>query len=249
MVRFDGKVVLITGGTAGFGLSTARLAQDLGAKVVVAARSAERGRETAEHLGADGLFVAADVSVEDEVKRLMHSVIERFGRLDVLVNNAGMIRRHPVMDESTQGWNELMAVNLRGAFMCCKYALPHLMTTRGAIVNVSSVLATRSQRGRSPAYDASKAGVEALTRALACHYGPQGVRANAVAPGFIETTFTRDVWSSWTPQDRGAFLEQYPLRRLGTPDDIARAVLFLASDAAAWITGVSLIVDGGRSVT
>jgi NAD(P)-dependent dehydrogenase (short-subunit alcohol dehydrogenase family) len=249
MVRLDGKVVLITGGTAGFGLATARLACDLGARVAVAGRRRDRGREAEAQLGAEGFYVAADVSVEEDVQRMVDAVVGRFGRLDVLVNNAGMIRRFPAIEETSAGWDDVMALNLRGVFACCRYGLPHLIRARGAIVNVSSILAARSQKGRSPAYDASKAGVEALTRALACQYGPQGVRANAVCPGFVETELTTDIWSAWTPAEREAFLEPYPLRRLGTPDDIARAIVFLASDAAGWISGVSLLVDGGRSAT
>jgi meso-butanediol dehydrogenase/(S,S)-butanediol dehydrogenase/diacetyl reductase len=247
MIRFDGKVVLVTGGTAGFGLSTARLAREVGARVAVAGRREDRGREAEASLGGDSLYVPADVSVEGDVERMVAAVVERFGRLDVVVNNAGIVRRFPALDETTMGWDAVMDVNLRGVFACCRTALPHLIATRGSIVNISSVLALRSQKGRSPAYDASKAGVEAFTRALACQYGPYGVRANAVAPGFVETELTADVWADWSAADRAAFLELYPLRRLGTPDEIARAVLFLASEAAGWITGVSLIVDGGRS--
>ncbi|MGQ0572381.1 MAG: SDR family NAD(P)-dependent oxidoreductase [Armatimonadota bacterium] len=250
MIRLDGKVVLVTGGTAaaGFGMATARLARELGAEVAISGRRADCGRKAAADLGPDVLFVPADVTVEGEVQGLMSSVVGRFGRLDALVNNAGVIRRFPVMDEDVGGWEELMAINLRGVFLCCKYALPHLVATRGAVVNISSVLAHRSQQGRSAAYDASKAGVEALTRSIAARYGPDGVRANAVAPGFIRTDLNRDVWASWSAEQHAAFLDHYPLRRLGTPEDVARAVLFLASDAAQWITGVSLMVDGGRSV-
>lgn len=249
MIRLDGKVVLVTGGTAaaGFGLATARLARDLGAEVAISGRRADRGRKAAADLGPDVLFVPADVTVEGEVQGLMAAVVKRFGRLDALVNNAGVIRRFPVMEEDVAGWEDLMAINLRGVFLCCKHALPHLVATRGAIVNISSVLAHRSQHGRSAAYDASKAGVEALTRSIATRYGPDGVRANAVAPGFIRTDLNRDVWGSWSAEQHAAFLEHYPLRRLGTPEDVARAVIFLASDAAQWITGVSLMVDGGRS--
>jgi meso-butanediol dehydrogenase/(S,S)-butanediol dehydrogenase/diacetyl reductase len=249
MIRFDGKVVLVTGGTAGFGLSIARLAQRLGARVAVSGRRQDRGREAQAQLGGDSLYVPGDVAAEADVERMVAAVVDRFGRLDVLVNNAGMVRRFPAIEETTAGWDAVMDVNLRGVFTCCRHALPHLIAARGAVVNISSVLATRSQKGRSPAYDASKAGVEAFTRALACQYGPHGVRANAVAPGFVETELTEDVWGGWTAVERTAFIEQYPLRRLGTSEDVAHAVLFLASEAAGWITGVSLIVDGGRSVT
>ncbi|MBM3469895.1 MAG: SDR family oxidoreductase [Armatimonadetes bacterium] len=247
MIRLDGKTVLVTGGTAGIGLATARLALELGARVAVAGRDPERGRSSVAGLGDDALFIEADVALEEDVRRMVARVLERFGRLDVLVNNAGVIHRRPVLEEEPEGWDNLMAVNLRGVFLCCRYALPALIASRGAIVNVSSVLAFRSAAGRTPAYDVSKAGVAALTRSLAVRYGPDGVRCNAVCPGFVPTDLNRDSWETWTPEHRAQVIQTYPLRRLGTPEDAARAILFLASDAASWISGAALLVDGGLS--
>lgn len=250
MIRLDRKVVLITGGASGFGLATARLARSLGAQVVITGRQVERGRKAVADLGPEALFVHADVSSEEDVRRMLASVIERFGRLDVLVSNAGVIHRAPAGEEDVAHWDQVMAVNLRGTFLSCKHALPLLTASRGAIVNVASVLVFASRAGgRTPAYDASKAGVVALTRSLAVGYGPAGVRANAVCPGFVMTDFTRDVWDRWSAQEREAFLERHPLRRLGTPEDIAHAIIFLGSDAAAWITGQTLVVDGGQLAT
>jgi NAD(P)-dependent dehydrogenase (short-subunit alcohol dehydrogenase family) len=246
MIHFEGKAVLITGGTSGIGLETARLARELGARVAVAGRRADHGRAAAAQVGSDVLFVPADVSQEGEVQRMVATVGERFGRLDVLVNNAGIISRRSVHEEDAARWDDLMGVNLRGTFLCCKYALPLLTAARGAIVNVASNLAFRTQQGRSPAYNASKAGVVALTQALAVRYGPDGVRANAVCPGFVPTELNRDTWERWTPEERTRVDEQYPLRRVGTPRDVANAILFLASDAAGWISGISLVIDGGR---
>ncbi len=247
MIRFDGKAMLITGGASGIGLATARLARELGAQVAIAGRRADRARDAAAALGPDVLDVPADVSSEHDVQRLIATVTQRFGRLDVLVNNAGVVRRFPVLEETPAGWDEVLAINLRGVFLCCKHALPSLIPARGAIVNVSSILAFRSRQGRSPAYDASKAGVAALTRAIAARYGPDGVRANAVCPAFVVTEMNRDLWEAWSPDERAAVIEGYPLRRIGTTEDVARTIMFLASDAAAWITGVSLLVDGGLS--
>lgn len=247
MIRFDGKTVLVTGGTAGIGLATARLALDLGARVAVAGRDPERGRRSVAGLGDGALFFEADVARAEDVRRMVAGVIERLGRLDILVNNAGVIRRRPVLEEDPEGWDDLMAVNLRGVFLCCRYALPALIASRGAIVNVSSVLALRSGAGRTPAYDVSKAGVAALTRSLAVRYGPDGVRCNAVCPGFVPTDLNRDSWETWTPEHRAQVIQTYPLRRLGTPEDAARAILFMASDAASWISGAALLVDGGLS--
>ena len=209
MIRFDGKTVLITGGASGFGLATARLARGLGAQVAIAGRQSERGRVAAAELGPDVLFVRADVSCEEDVRRMLSSVVERFGRLDVLVSNAGVMHRAPAAEEDVAHWDEIMAVNLRGVFLCCKHAVPLLTASRGAIVNVASVLAFASRTGgRTPAYDASKAGVAALTRSLAVGYGPAGIRANAVCPGFVITDFTRDLWEGWSSQEREAFLER-----------------------------------------
>jgi NAD(P)-dependent dehydrogenase (short-subunit alcohol dehydrogenase family) len=247
MIRFDGKVILVTGGATGIGLATATLARSLGARVAIAGRRSEAGRRAVETLGSDAFFIATDVSREEGVDRMMAAVESRFGRLDVLVNNAGIIHRAPVLEEDLAHWEEQMAINLRGVFLCCKRALPALIASKGAIVNLSSVLAYRTPGGMTPAYDATKAGVLALTRAIAARHGPDGVRANAVCPGYVPTDLNQDVWGAWTPQQRADIIKTFPLRRLGTPEDIASAILFLASDAASWISGVGLLVDGGRA--
>ncbi len=250
MIRFDGKTVLVTGGATGFGLATARIARELGARVAIAGRRIERLREAAAGIGPDVLSVQADVSREDDVIKMVTAVKDRFGRLDVLINNAGIIHRVALAQDEVAGWDQVMAVNLRGVFLCCKHAIPLLTESRGSIVNISSVLALAPRPGgRSTGYDASKAGVLALTRSVAVAHGPAGVRCNAVCPGFVVTEMTRDVTEKWSPQEREAFLQAYPLRRLGTPDELAKSILFLASDAASWITGQTLIVDGGQLAT
>jgi len=247
MIRFDGKVLLITGGASGIGLATAREAHALGARVAIASRRADRGEEVAAAMGPDAFFVPTDVNREDDVGQLMAVVAERFGRLDALINNAGAIRRTPVHEEDAAGWDKAVGVNLRGVFFCCKHALPALIAAKGSIVNVASILALRANYGRTPAYDAAKAGVVALTRSIAVRYGPEGVRANAVCPDFVPTDLNRNLWETWAPDQWTRSAENYPLRRLGTPEDVARAILFLASDAAAWISGIALVLDGGRA--
>src|SRR3990170_8007752 len=155
MVRLDGKTVLVTGGATGFGAASARIARELGARVAMAGRRVDRGRDAAGALGPDVLFIPADVSQERDVVRMLSAVQDRFGQLDVLINNAGMIHRVPLAQDDVAGWDTLMATNLRGVFLCCKHALPMLTATRGAIVNVSSVLAFAARPGgRSTAYDA-----------------------------------------------------------------------------------------------
>ncbi len=249
MIQFDGKALLITGGASGIGLATAREACALGARVAIAGRRADRGRDAAVSLGHEAFFVPADVSREDDVGRMIAAVTDRFGRLDGLINNAGAIHRTPVHEEDAAGWDNAHSVNLRGVFLCCKHALPALIAAKGAIVNVASILALRANYGRTPAYDAAKAGVVALTRSIAVRYGPDGVRANAVCPDFVPTDLNRNVWEGWIPEQWTRSAENYPLRRLGQPEDVARAILFLASDAAAWITGIALVLDGGRSAS
>lgn len=250
MIRFDGKVLLVTGGASGIGLATARLAASLGARVAIAGRRVDRGQETAGSLGSETLFVPADVTREDDVQRMIAAVTQRFGRLDGLINNAGAIHhRVPVHKEDLTGWEAALGVNLRGVFLCCRHALPALIAARGSIVNVASILSFRANYGLTPAYDAAKAGVVALTRSIAVRYGPEGVRANAVCPDFVSTDLNRNVWEAWTPEERARRIENYPLRRLGEAEDIAPAILFLASDAAAWISGTTLVIDGGRAAS
>jgi NAD(P)-dependent dehydrogenase (short-subunit alcohol dehydrogenase family) len=249
--RLDGRVAIVTGATGGFGTAIARLFAQAGAKLALAARREDRLRQLAESLATsapDPLPVRADVSVEADVIRLVARARERFGRIDVLVNSAGIIARTPVAGIERADWDHMIAVNLTGPFLCCKHALPQMVAQRdGRIVNVASYLGLFAGAGSTPAYSASKGGVVMLTRSIAVKHGPDGVRANAICPGFVKTELNRaliDDAPDPVAKER-EIAAAYPLRRLGTPDDVAYAALYLASDASSWVTGECLMLEGG----
>ena len=249
--RLDGRVAIVTGASSGFGASIARLFAQAGARLTLVARREDRLKDVAASLNAsrDSVLTAqTDVTVESQVRRMIDATLDRFGRLDVLVNSAGIIARTPVAEIQEADWDEMMAVNLKGPFLCCKHALPHLIAQRdGRIVNIASYLGLFAGSGSTPAYNAAKGGVVMLTRSIAVKHGPDGVRANAICPGFIKTELNRDVIDN-APDPAAKVREiasAYPLRRLGTPDDVAYAALYLASDASSWVTGACLMLEGG----
>ncbi|HSJ52331.1 MAG TPA: SDR family oxidoreductase [Anaerolineae bacterium] len=251
MLDFAGQVVLITGGTSGIGLAAAELFAGQGAAVMLAGRSADKGEDAVAALaaaGAQAAFVRADVRDEDGVRYLVAETLSEFGRLDVLVNSAGVINRILLTELEQPDWDVVMDTNLRGVYLLCKHVLPVLFEQRsGAVVNVASYLGAYGARETSPAYNASKAGVVSLTRSLALQAGPHGVRVNAVCPGFVVTPLNEGiVRNAPDPVAKEQEMSRpYPLGRLGRPGDVAPAILFLASSEAAWITGSALVVDGG----
>ncbi|MGH2400011.1 MAG: SDR family NAD(P)-dependent oxidoreductase, partial [bacterium] len=206
----------------------------------------KQGRDVARELGTDGLYVRTDVTREDEVRDLMRAVDDRYGRIDVLVNSVGVINRIPLPDLSRDLWERMLEVNLTGVFLACRHAMPVMQRRRtGSIVNIASYLASRGGAGNTPVYNAAKAGIVGLTCSLAVRHGREGIRVNSVCPAFVPTELNRDRWEGLPPEQLQHMADRYPLGRLGTPADVAAAVVFLASDEAGWITGVSLPVDGG----
>ena len=242
-----GKVVLVTGAGSGIGAATAHRFAAAGASVIAVDRSEEHLRKVSAELDdARTLRIAADVSDLDAVERFVAAGIARFGRLDVLVNNAGTVVTGGVAEASVEDWRKVMATDLDGVFFCTRSAVPHLIATKGCIVNVSSVSGLGGDWNMS-FYNAAKGAVTNFTRALALELGGKGVRVNAVNPTFTRTGMTEDM-----QEDRellAKFAERIPLGRPGEPEDIADVIAFLASDAARFVTGVNLPVDGGLSAS
>jgi NAD(P)-dependent dehydrogenase (short-subunit alcohol dehydrogenase family) len=247
----QGKIVLVTGGNGGIGRSIAELAVAEGATVMITGRNVPRGEATVAALqqtGGQAGFVAADLSQEEQVRQVVDQTIDTFGALHVVVNNAGAgAQKSGVQAEDGPGlrWQKLVGANFTSAYLVAAYALPHLRTAGGgAIVNISSTAAIHGNYG---IYGAAKAGVEGLTRSLAVEYAPYGIRVNCVSPGWIKTTVTFPTGEP-TPSARTRREEWEKttslLGRMGRPDEIAQAVLFLASERASFITGATLVVDG-----
>ena len=251
MGRLDGKVALITGGASGIGEASARLFKAEGASVVIADIQDQRGEKLAEEIGAE--YVHLDVSCEDDVRSGIDYAVEQYGRLDCLFNNAGIAGAVGDLDSVTlEMFDKTLAVNLRGVFLGTKYAA-RIMRNQGSgsIINTSSVAAIRTGYGNH-IYSASKAGVLQFTKSVAMELGESNIRVNCVLPGFIPTpmiAMARGVpveeADSKIPVIEEAFKEAQPIKRSGSPDDIAKAALWLASDDSSFVNGQAIVVDGG----
>jgi NAD(P)-dependent dehydrogenase (short-subunit alcohol dehydrogenase family) len=245
-MRFENRVVLITGGTRGVGLATARAFAQEGARVVVTGLDADRGRAAASML-LGAAFIGGDVRIASDCDRVVEETTGRLGRLDVLVNNAGVIYRNRTVEQTTEDeWDATFATNVRGAFLMSRRALPALRLTKGNIVSVASYAGLVGFAG-APAYAASKAALVNLTRTMALDHAADGIRVNCVCPGSVETDMIHQAWQAFPDPEaaRRRWEDKHPLGRIATPDEVARAILFLASDDAGFITGVALPVDGG----
>ncbi len=246
-----GKVALITGGTEGMGYATAKLFLEEGASVVVTGRSAEKGRRALSKLKRLGqaVFVRGDVSRGPDAKRMVDATVKRFGRIDILFNNAGVYLEKVAEDTTEAELDRILSINLKGPFLVSKYVLPHMISQRsGVIINNSSDAGIIGNR-TCAAYCASKGGVTVMTKAMALDCAKHGVRVNCVNPGVIDTPMLER--EARLSKDRKAYRRQsaaiHPIGRLGKPEEVAHAVLYLACDESAFVTGAALSVDGGTT--
>ena len=243
-MRLEGKVALITGGASGMGASEAEIFAREGARVVVADVLEAEGRKVADGLGKSGLFVRLDVTSEAGWQEAVAAARGTFGKLDILVNNAGISGTFDPDTLSTSAWDRLMDVNAKGVFLGMKHVIPLMEGAGGgAIVNISSVSGFVGQAGIHMAYNASKGAVRLMTKSAAVQYARSGIRVNSVHPGVLPAM--RSSKATADPTFRAKMLSGVPMRREGRVEEVAYAVLFLASDEASYITGTELVVDGG----
>ena len=250
MIRLQDKVAIITGAGTGMGRVAAQMFAAEGAKVVVAEFDVAAGQGTVESVleaGGEATFVRTDVSQEADAKAMVDHAVSTFGRVDVLYNNAGVMPEpdHSVIDTDVATWDKVMAVNVRGVFLGCKYAIPRMLEQgSGSVINISSFVALLGCSVPQDAYTASKGAVLSLTRSLAVQFGGRGVRSNAICPGPIETPLLTE----WLLKDEAAKqlrLNRQPSGRFGRPEEIVNCALYLASDESDWTNGAVMVVDGG----
>ncbi len=245
-MRLQNKIAVITGGGSGIGRATAKLFAREGAQVIIAEVNEAQAQQVAAEIGTNALALPTDVTNDASINALFAQVKERFGKLDILISNAGRPWQSTSLMATEEDWNKCLNLNLKSSWLCARAAHP-LLIGGGSIVTIASTQGYRSN-DRSFPYSAAKGGLLALTRNLAVEYAPQGIRVNAIIPGQIESVRTEGYFNSFTDptEARRRVLSTFPLGRLGQPEDVANAALFLASDEAAWITGIWLVVDGGR---
>jgi NAD(P)-dependent dehydrogenase (short-subunit alcohol dehydrogenase family) len=252
-MRLEDKVAIITGAGSGMGRVAAEMFAAEGAKVVAAEFDEAHGNETVELIrsaGGDATFVRTDVSHEADAAAMAAAAMGAYGRIDVLYNNAGIMPEadHSVTDTDVAVWDQVMAVNVRGVFLSCKYAIPPMVEQgSGSVINISSFVALLGCSVPQDAYTASKGAVLSLTRSLAVQFGPNGVRSNAICPGPIETPMLMD-WLVKDEAARNVRLARNPTGRFGKPEEIVDVAIYLASDESRWTNGAHFVIDGGISV-
>jgi NAD(P)-dependent dehydrogenase (short-subunit alcohol dehydrogenase family) len=246
MERFEGRVALVTGGASGIGRATALAFAREGAKVAIADINVAGSHETLSlirELGGETVFVRTDIAQADQVEKMVNEVVKTYGRLDCAFNNAGIVGKPSSAVECTEeNWDLVISVNLKGVCLCLKYEIPHMLKQgHGAIVNMSSVVGLIGIK-KNVAYVASKHAVVGLTKALALECAQTGIRINTVCPGFVRTPILS---LDRIPESESGYVSMEPMGRLGRPEEVAEAVVWLCSDAASFVTGHSMSVDGG----
>jgi NAD(P)-dependent dehydrogenase (short-subunit alcohol dehydrogenase family) len=243
--RLEGRTAVVTGAAGGIGRATARRFAAEGANVVCTDLEGDAGRQVADDVG--GLFVAADVSAEAEVKALYEQAVERYGKLDIAFHNAGISppEDDSILDTDLEAWDRVQRVNLTSVYLCCKYAIGHMQANGGgSIINTASFVAVLGSATSQISYTASKGGVLAMSRELGVQFAREGIRVNAVCPGPINTPLLQELFAK-DPERAARRMVHIPMGRFGEADEIAGAVAFLASDDASFITASSFLVDGG----
>ncbi len=252
-MRLKGKVSIITGAGGGMGRVAALRFAAEGSRVIVADSQAEAAEETVRQIisaGGEAAPVQVDISSEDDVREMVETARRRYGRVDVLYNNAGIMPEadRSVLDTPVEVWDRVMAVNVRGVYLTCKHAIPAMLENHsGSVINVASFVSLLGCSVPQDAYTASKGAVVSLTRSLAVQFAPQGIRSNAILPGPVETPLLMD-WLVKDEKAKSIRLARNPTGRFGKPEEVVALAVYLASDESAWTNGASLVIDGGISV-
>ena len=248
-MKLKDKIAIVTGSTKGIGEGIARVFSSEGACVVIVARTEKDGLKMADELGADkgkAIYVKTDVSQSESVQNMIQTTISTFGRLDILVNNAGYHISKNIEETTEEEWEFIINTNLRSTFLCSKYAIPHLRKTRGNIINISSMVGLVGQPNAG-AYSATKGGQIAMSKGMAIDFAPDGIRVNSICPGWIQTPLVEDWFSQQkNPEASREYIYGiHPLGRIGTSEECGLAALYLASNDAGFVTGITLNIDGG----